>query len=77
MAALSSLVDRWCEQRRFRHLAAVPPSFVGFDGLTDGWTELRSGLKTAVGLGAEGLPDDEWQMLQRLSRDADKALSAR
>jgi hypothetical protein len=36
MAALRSLLDRWCEQRRYRHLAAVLPSFVGFNGLTDG-----------------------------------------
>jgi hypothetical protein len=77
MAALGSLIDQWCEQRRFHQLAAVLPSFVGFNGLTDGWAELRSGLKSAVGLGAEGLPDDEWQMLQCLSRDADKALSSR
>lgn len=77
MAALRSLVDQWCDQRRFRHLAAVLPGFVGFNGMTDGWAELRSGLKNAVGLGAEALPDDEWQLLQRLSRDADKALSGR
>jgi len=41
MAALSSLIDQWCEQRRLRQLAAVLPSFVGFNGLTDGWADLR------------------------------------
>jgi hypothetical protein len=59
MAALTSLIDKWCEQRRLRHLAAVLPSFIGFNGLTDGWAELRSGLRCAVGLGADALPADE------------------
>jgi hypothetical protein len=77
MAALGSLLDQWCEQRRYGHLAAVLPSFVGFNGLTDGWAELSSGLKSAIGLGAEGLPDDEWHTLQSLSRDAEAALSSR
>jgi hypothetical protein len=77
MAALKSLVNQWCEQRRYRHLAAVLPSFVAFNGLTDGWAELSSGLKSAIGLGAEGLPDDEWHTLQGLSRDAEAALSSR
>ena len=77
MAALTSLIDLWCEQRRLRHLAAVLPSFIGFNGLTDGWAELSSGLRCAVGLGAEALPADEWDTLQQLSRDAEKALSSR
>jgi len=77
MAVLGSLIDQWCKHRRLRQLAAVLPSFVGFNGLTDGWAELSSGLKCAVGLGTEGLPDEEWQTLQRLSRDADNALSSR
>lgn len=77
MAALSLLIDGWCEQRRLSHLAAVLPSFVAFNGLTDGWSDLRSALRGAVGLGADALPPDEWDMLQRLSRDADKALSER
>lgn len=77
MAALRSLVDEWCEKRRYHHLAAVLPSFVGFNGLTDGWAELSAGLKSAVGMGAEGLPEGEWQALQSLSRDAETALSSR
>jgi hypothetical protein len=76
MAALRLLLDQWCDQRRHRHLAAVLPSFVAFNGLTDGWAELSSGLKAAVGLGAEELPD-EWHTLQALSRDAEAALSSR
>ena len=77
MAALRLLLDNWCDQRRYRHLAAVLPSFVAFNGLTDGWEELSSGLKTAVGLGAEGVPADEWHTLQGLSREAESALSSR
>lgn len=77
MAALTSLLDQWCEHRRYRHLAAVLPSFVSFNGLTDGSAELSAGLKSAVGLGGEGLSDDEWNILQSLSRDADTALSSR
>lgn len=77
MAELGLLIDHWCQQRRLRQLAAVLPSFVAFNGLTDGWAELSSGLKSAVALGWESLPDDEWERLQSLSRDADKALSGR
>ena len=77
VSALRLLLDQWCDQRRYRHLAAVLPSFVTFNGLTDGWEELNSSLKAAVGLGAEGMPDDEWHTLQGLSRDAEAALSSR
>jgi hypothetical protein len=77
VAALRSLIDQWCEERRLKHLAAVLPSFLGFNGMTDGWAELRCGLQSAAGLGADALPEDEWAALQRLSRDADKALSHR
>jgi hypothetical protein len=77
IAALASLVDRWCEERRLEHLAAVLPSFLAFNGLTDGWADLRSGLRSAVGLGANDLPDEEWDTLQSLSRDADNVLSRR
>ena len=76
-AALTWLIDTWCEERRLKQLAALLPGYLNFNGMTDGWAELRSGLQSAVGLGAEGLPDNEWQTLQRLSRDADKALSRR
>ena len=75
MAVLRSLIDQWCEARRLNHLAAVLPGFLGFNGMTDGLAELRSGLKSAVGLGADALPNDEWEVLQRLSREADNAFS--
>jgi len=77
MAALASLIGGWCEQRRLSHLAMVLPSYVAFNGLTDGWNYLGSALRGAVDLGADGLPSNEWAMLQRLSRDAEKALSGR
>ena len=77
MAALRLLLEQWCERRRYSHLAAVLPGFVGFNGLTDGWAELKSGLRSAVGMGSEGLPDDEWHELQSLSRAADAAMANR
>ena len=66
MAALAALIDEWCAQRRLAHLAAVLPSFIAFNGLTDGWAGLRDGLMAAVGLGPDGLPPAEWETLQRL-----------
>ncbi|MES2137331.1 MAG: hypothetical protein V4502_09790 [Pseudomonadota bacterium] len=77
MGALTSLIHEWCERRRLSHLAKILPSYVGFNGLTDGWSDLRDGLKGAIGLGADSLTPGEWDVLQQLNRDADKALSSR
>lgn len=42
--------------------------------MTDGWLDLRSGLRSAVSLGADALSGDEEETLQHLSRDVETGL---
>ena len=75
--ALLRLIDRWCDQRRLPALARLLPAYVGFNGLSDGWEELRSGLHAARALGIETVGEADWSILGDLIRATDAALAQR
>lgn len=71
--ALSRMVEQWCDQRRLAGLATLLPSYLGFNGLTDGWHDLRQALIAARA--AE--PEADRGLIGDLVRFADNALSRR
>jgi hypothetical protein len=71
-AAVAALIDRWCEQRNFVPLARLLPAYVGFNGLTDGWDELRSALVSVRSLGFDALQEPDWTTVDDLIRAATK-----
>jgi len=70
------LVEGWCDRREFKALARVLPSWIGNNGLTDGWSDLRDALKSAYGL-CRHLPPDERDALKKLYVKIDIGLRCR
>jgi hypothetical protein len=71
--ALRGLIDKWCDERRLKGLARLLPGYLGFNGLTDGWHELRAALVAARAAD----PDADRAQLGDLIRFADNALTRR
>jgi hypothetical protein len=44
---LGDLIESWCQRRAFDLLATVLPAYRSPNGLTDGWGELRSAVRSA------------------------------
>ncbi len=47
LTAIRTLIDKWSDDRKLGPLARVLPYYCGFNGLTDGWEELRTALSDA------------------------------
>jgi len=56
---LRTLVDGWCTRRALRPLAVLLPSYLAWNGLSDGWHELWRALNDLRGVGPEVLTDEE------------------
>ena len=74
ISRLSNLINAWCDQRNLPALAHVLPSYVDFNGLTDGWADLRSALKSAR---SSELDASDMIVLDDLIREANEALGWR
>ena len=74
---LDRLIDAWCERRCLKALSTVLGPHLGFNGLTDGWADLRDALKTVRALHRADLTQHELELVSDLVRLADKALSDR
>jgi hypothetical protein len=74
---LRGMIDTWCDERRFHFLALILPAYVGFNGLTDGWGELRAGLNALRASGPDAFNEMEWQTLGDLIQAADRAIDRR
>lgn len=46
MDDLAELIEGWCERRCLRSLGAVLPAYNSFNGMTGGWGELLTALKS-------------------------------
>ena len=71
--ALRGLIDRWCEERRLAPLARLLPSYLAFNGMTDGWGELRKALGLLRALGPESFTSADWTTIADLLRAMDAA----
>jgi hypothetical protein len=67
---LRSLIDAWCERRSLKALAAVLPSYVAINGMTDGWGELHVALRSIGTLHRDLLTPSEQAAIDRLARAA-------
>ena len=72
MSAVRSLIDRWRAEGRSRPLERVEPAYSAFNGLTDGWADLRDALADA---GQYELPESERAKVRELIDAADRAIA--
>jgi len=76
-AALRTLIDGLCDERRLKPLARILPGYFAFNDLTDGWHELINALKAARGLGPDEFKRADWDTLNDLIHAAELAVSSR
>ena len=77
LAALRAFIDKLCDERRYDALARVLPGYLAFNGMTDGWGELRNALKSTRTLGHEAFNGADWAVLNELIHATDHALNCR
>ena len=65
-AALRSIIERWCDERRLGALSILLPGYLSMNGLTDGWFNLYEALKATRALGHESFTIADWDMLNDL-----------
>jgi hypothetical protein len=73
-AGLRELIDTWCEHRSLRPLARILGPFLSFNGMTDGWHEIASGLKSIRAQNRGDLSVKELAAVDDLIRATDKAI---
>jgi len=77
LAAIRKLIDEWCDRRSLKPLAFVLPAYLGFNGLGDGWGELRIALNAVRSLGHEAIPPHEFQIVIDLLSAIDRLRASR
>jgi hypothetical protein len=73
-ALLKQLIDKWCDRRALKPLSRMLGPYLAFDGLTDGWGEILSALKSIHALCRSDLYDAEAKAVDVLIRAAERAL---
>ena len=76
-AAISSLVDAWCERRAIDPLRVVLGCYPMVNALTDDWGALAFGFKTIRARFCKDLPPDELEQVIAVQHLAETVLSAR
>jgi hypothetical protein len=76
-ATLRSLIDGWCDRRALCALRHVLGPYSAFNGLTDGWAELRSGLRNVKSFCDSELTEADRELLADLILATDHALERR
>jgi hypothetical protein len=75
--ALKHLIDAWCDLRSLHPLSRILGPYLGFNGLTDGWGELGTSLKSIRALDRDQLTSVELAAVEDLIRMADDAVHRR
>ena len=73
LAALRTLIERWCDERRLAALARLLPGYLSLNGMTDGWATLHDAPKSTRALGHDGFSHADWDLLNELIRAAEQA----
>ena len=74
LASLRELIEKWCDRRCLSALQGILGAYLAFNGLTDGWGELRVALQNVRALARTELTEDESARVDDLIRAADDAL---
>ena len=74
LSDLKSLTDVWCERKALRPLSYLLPSYLGLNGLTDGFADLETALSDVLAFAREDITSDEKSEVQRLRRVVQKTL---
>ena len=73
LGSLRGLIENWCDRRCLRALQGILGAYLAFNGLTDGWGELRIALQNVRALARTELSEDERREVDDLIRAADHA----
>jgi hypothetical protein len=73
---IRSLVESWCDRREYHALSIVLSAWLANNGPTDGWENLRDGLRHAYAI-CTHLPQTERDALKKAYVDIDYALRNR
>ena len=74
LQALGSLINAWCDKRALRPLSRILGPYLSFNGLTDGWAELATGLKSVRAHDRDILTADEIATINDLIQATDTAI---
>ena len=74
LASLRDLIDAWCDRRCLKALLRVLPGYLGFNGMNDGWDELRNALMQTRSFAREELTDEELTTLSDMIATIDRLL---
>jgi hypothetical protein len=77
LQALGKLISVWCDKRSLRPLSRVLNAYLDFNGLTDGWAELATGLKSIRAQDRDMLTAEEMATIDELIRATDTAIYGR
>ena len=68
------LADRWCESPRLEPLRLLLNAKASLNGLTDGWQDFRSALRSIRAVHGSELPREEFDRLVSAIHITDEAL---
>jgi hypothetical protein len=60
------LIDRWCSRKQLKPLRHLLNGEASLNGLTDGWEEMLTELKTIRAQNKEELKQDEFEIIVEL-----------
>ena len=75
--SIRALIDEWCERRALCALRHILLRYGAFNGLTDGWAELRLGLRNVRAFCQAELTEAERAQVADLIAVTDRALNGR
>ena len=68
------LIDRWCSRKQLKPLRHLLNGQASLNGLTDGWSDMLTELKTIRSQCTDELQQDEFEKLVQLIHHAQAAL---
>ena len=68
------LIDRWCSRKQLKPLRHLLNGQASLNGLTDGWSDMLTELKTIRSQCTDELQQDEFEKLVQLIHYAQAAL---
>lgn len=71
---LKGLINGWCDRRSLAPLSRVLGAYLSFNGMTDGWGELSTGLKSIRAHDRDKLTAEEVAIVDDLIRAIEKAI---